>query len=496
MSRLCENRISAKSVNAGNRGCESLVVKNPAQWCNDNNKPPNQCAIWSYVLLPDGRPDYLTTHLKDVDNCDLYFDPFTMEKCGGGTEGVRGVAQGAGNRYRTKGELPGTCFELNEPSSQCDVPADLINDPYIKQAINRDVALEFLENKWKLNCGGKLPGSCSSRITQEACENTFSTDTNTGYEHCIWHNESCVPSSTTKNPNMVAYEDPTTCRAIGNAEFNPLYLSQDPDARFLDPLNTIHFDFTQPNQAPGEMGFNNGDFCNLGHLQQILDNNCPQFSFLPNMNPDNVQDSLGSLGDAQATACTPECYHNFILDWFNNCYSDDEKKNAIKDEMIRKISKQYNNNVGYDSALDVAVLQKQFLETIQNRYCTDNPNFQPGTSQYRNPNATDRVNQTYCNFHNMSTAFSEYCPEFVNQDATIRVPSSSTDCSSNCYNFRRGWWSQCAGIDGSDGGNIQDDTIWGGILNEMQQMPIYTNRNPQTDLENIRIVSSTCEVGH
>jgi hypothetical protein len=214
------------------------------------------------------------------------------------------------------------------------------------------------------------------------------------------------------------------------------------------------------------------------------------------MNPDNIGDLTFSLGNALSTVCTPGCYNNFILDWFNNCYSDDEKKNAIKDEMRRKISKEYHNFVSYDSALDVALLQKDILESLPNRYCTDHPNFPPGSQEYRNLNTTDRDKQTQCNFSNMGQTFNQYCPEFVNADA-ISAPLSSDDCTIKCDNFRRQWWSNCAGIDGNDGGDIQEDSIWGGILNEMQQMPIYqtADRNPQTDLENIRRVVSTCARG-
>lgn len=496
MSRLCQNKISAKAVNSGYRGCESLVVKQPWSWCHQNGITSNHCAPASYVTGPDGSRHYIETHAKDVNNCDLYFDPFTMEKCGGGTEGSTGNALDRGERAINKGEIPGTCYELNDSASQCDVPADLINDSYINQAINRDVALEYLENSWKLNCGGRLPGSCSSRITQEACENTFSTDTNTGYEHCIWHNQSCVPSSTTRDPSRVNLEDPATCVAIGNAEWAP-YISENPDAAALDPRNMIDFDFGTPDD-PGEMGFNNNDRCNLGHLKDILNHDCPQFSFLTEMTPANVNDAVVSLGDARATLCTPGCYQNFMLDWFNNCYSDDEKKNAIKDEMIKKIAKR-NHPVSYDSALDVALVQKSFLESLPNRYCTSHPTFPPGSPEYRNLNTTDRDKQTACNFYNMGEAFRQSCPEFINSDDTIRIPSSPNECGRNCNNFRRQWWTDCAGMDGNDGGDIQDDSIWGGILNEMQQIGIYQtdpNRDPATDLENIRRVVSTCERGH
>ena len=165
--------------------------------------------------------------------------------------------------------------------------------------------------------------------------------------------------------------------------------------------------------------------------------------------------------------------------------------------MRRKISKEYDNAVSYDSALDVALLQKGVLESLPNRYCTDHPDFQPNTPQYRNFNTTDRDKQTKCNFYNMGQTFRQYCPEFINADATIRTPSSPNECARNCDNFRGQWWTDCAGIDGSDGGDIQEDSIWGGIINEMQQMPIYqrADRNPQTDLENIRRVVSSCERG-
>lgn len=502
MSRLCENKISAKTVNSGNRGCESLVVKNPATWCRENGTPLDKCAFQSIFINADGSRTYLTTHPKDVDNCDQYFDPYTMEKCGGGTDGYRGGDLSFdADAFITKGEIPGTCYELNEPSNQCDVPEELINDPLIKQGIKRELALEILENKWKLNCGGRLPGTCSNRRTQEVCEQTFSTDTNTGYEYCIWNNGRCVPSSTEQNPDWVNYQDPAVCNALGDAKVDDLYVSQDPLANTLTLLQP-RVDFTPENQMPGNIEYNNSNPCNLGHLKEILDNNCSQFSFLTELNPENIAQATDNLASVisphSSIRCTPQCYTNFIRDWYARCYSDADKKNTIKDEMRRKLNREFSD-ISYDDAQDIAVNQQILLDFIpSSNYCTEQnipappqnipapPQNSPASPQYRNPNAPIEL-QTKCNLYNLVNTFHQNCGNFIIQGA-VASPDSASVCTDDCKNnFANNWWSNCSVTDGS----IENDPILSGVLNEMFMVNIY-QEDPLSDFENMRSIVNLC----
>lgn len=128
------------------------------------------------------------------------------------------------------------------------------------------------------------------------------------------------------------------------------------------------------------------------------------------------------------------------------------------------------------------------------------PDPDPGTAEYRNPNAPPEL-QTQCNLYNMGQQFYTHCGDYVGDDGTIIVPDNPPyDCRNDCATFRRDWWPQCAGSDGSDRGDISPTSIWGGIYNEMQQIPIYNGpqatRNAQVDLNKIAKMVSFCEEGH
>ena len=123
---------------------------------------------------------------------------------------------------------------------------------------------------------------------------------------------------------------------------------------------------------------------------------------------------------------------------------------------------------------------------------------QPNSHQYRNPNAPPNL-QTYCNLNTMSEQFYEKCGhEYVGPGGTITIPENGPYAcdDANCAQFRREWWPRCVA---NDRGDISDNTVLGGIYNEMQQLSVYNDPNAPRDardeLNRIATMVNSCKSG-